>query len=258
MKKHWVVVGLAVTLGLGFLAGILVQWPLGTGGGSTQGGDPMKPRRGADKPLVVIHELSDFQCPYCSKGALEVLHAVEQKYAGKVAVEFHNNPLPMHNMAMPAAKAALAACLQGKFWAMHDWLFKNAKGLSDERIQGAARSLGLNMDRFNWDLQDPRIEEAIRSDQMVAAAMGLAGTPMFVIHGQVIRGAQPVEEFSKIIDAELEKAQAALAAGTAPEALQEQLSVANGAPEPFLKHWVKGEKLQMPETAEKKNPVAIP
>lgn len=253
MKRQWVILALVVAVLLGFGAGILVKWPTGSvGGRSGEGANPMVPRRGAENALVVIHEVSDFQCPYCSKGALDVLAQVEKKYAGKVAIVFHNNPLPMHEMALPAAKAALAAGLQGRYWDMHDWLFKNQKGLNVERIQGAARSLGLDMDRFGWDMADPRLEQAIQADQMVAQQMGLQGTPMFVIHGQVIRGAQPVEEFSKIIDAELEKAGAALNSGTTQEQLQEALSTANGANPAFIKHWVKGEEVPMPGNTEKK------
>ncbi len=258
MKRQLLIPAIIITLLLGIGAGLLLRWPGGALVGSGRG-VPQElgeaPRRGAETPKVVIHELSDYQCPFCSKAALEIMAQVERKYEGEVALVFHNNPLAMHPLAMPAAKAALAAGIQGKFWEMHDWLFSNREGLSDERIETGARALGLNMDRFAWDMDDPRIEHSIRSDQWVASQMGIQATPVFVIHGRVVQGAQPLENFAAIIDEELAKANQALAEGTPVDQLEEFLSTKNQAHPAFIAHWVKGEPAPIPLNIEKKKPV---
>lgn len=82
------------------------------------------PSKGPAGAPITIIEYTDFQCHYCAKGA-KTLDQVMQMYPDKVRVVFKNNPLSFHKQALPAAKAALAADRQGKFWEYHDLLFKN-------------------------------------------------------------------------------------------------------------------------------------
>ena len=153
-------------------------------------------------------------------------------------MEFWHNPLDFHNMALPAAKASVAAQLQGRFWEMHDLIFRNQKSLSPERLLALATQLGLDIDRLKWDMADPRVEEFISQNVAAAIAMGLRGTPMFIINGKVLKGAQPPAKFKELIDAELIKAEAALADGTPREDLARVLAELNGADAKYIRFFI--------------------
>jgi len=191
MKKWLAVLALVVCVGLGFLVGLIVRWPTSGGGGSA-GGGLAAPTKGVASAPVRIIEISDFQCPFCGKGAMDVLPQVLKAYPGKVSIEFHHNPLPMHPFAIEAAKASMAAHLQGRFWEMHDLLFRNRASLDPDKLVSLAGQLGLDVDRFRWDMGDPRIERLIRDDQAVTAQLKLQGVPMFLINGRLLEGAQPL------------------------------------------------------------------
>ena len=87
--------------------------------------------RGPANAAVTIVEFSDFQCPFCAQAAT-LLDQVIAAYPNDVRFIYKNYPLPFHNQAMPAAKAAVAAGSQGKFFEMHDKLFENSRALGDE------------------------------------------------------------------------------------------------------------------------------
>ena len=164
---------------------------------------------------------------------------VIKAYGGKVAVEFRHNPLGFHKQAKGAAIASMAAGLQGKFWEMHDLLFENRKSLGPERFVAFANQLGMDVDRFKWDMADPRVAEFVENDIAAARALGVRGVPMFIINGRELKGKQPVENFKAIIDEELKKAEEALANGTPRSELAEALAKANGASEKYLQFIVR-------------------
>jgi protein-disulfide isomerase len=169
--------------------------------------------KGGAEPLVTIIEFSEFQCPFCSR-VLPTLKKIHETYGDDVRVVFKHNPLPFHKDAGPASKAALAAGEQGKFWEMHDLLFKNQRKLKSENLKSYAAELGLNMDRFEGDLADARFDAIIKADQALGARFGARGTPNFFINGRNLRGAQPFESFKTVIDEEIKKAKALIAQGT--------------------------------------------
>mgnify|MGYP002641321370 CR=1 FL=1 len=173
-------------------------------------------------------------------------------YSGKVAVAFWHNPLDFHPNALPAALASMAASLQGHFWEMHDLIFKNQKSLSPERLVQLAGEAGLDVERFKWDMEDPRVEAFVSQNQRAAAAIGIKGTPMFLINGKVIRGAQPPEKFKEILDEELAKAEQALADGITREALPLHLAKANGADEKYIKFFIERDFSSLEEAPPKK------
>jgi len=176
-------------------------------------------------------------------------------YSGKVAVAFWHNPLDFHKNALPAAKASMAALLQGRFWEMHDLIFKHQKSLSPERLVQLAGQAGLDVDRFKWDLEDPRIENFVIQNQRAAAAVGIKGTPMFLINGKVIRGAQPPEKFKEILDDELAKAEKALSEGIERKDLATHLAKANGADEQYIQFFVERDFSSLGPPPEKKKVV---
>jgi protein-disulfide isomerase len=181
------------------------------------------PVRGpADAPITIVL-FSDFQCPFC--GRVEpTLKQVMDTYPGKVRVVWKNNPLPFHPNAMPSAKAAMAANAQGKFWEFHDKLFSNQQAETPADFEKDATELGLNMDKFKADQADPKIEQAIKDDMALADQIGAQGTPNMFINGRKIVGAQPIDNFKKIIDEELPKADKLVQAGTPAAQVYDKLT----------------------------------
>ncbi len=120
----------------------------------------------------------------------------------------------MHKNARPAAIAMQAAQQQGKAWEMHDKMFENYKRLNPEVIDGLAAELGLDMAKFKVAMANPKLAEQVDKDAKTADDAGARGTPTFFINGRRIRGARPFEDFKRIIDEEIKKADELLASGT--------------------------------------------
>lgn len=183
---------------------------------------------GKSPAKVTLVEISDFQCPFCSRGAATV-QKVKEAYKDDVAVMFVNLPLSFHKNARPAAIAAYAAHRQGKFWPMHDKLFANARELTPDNFKKWAAELGLDAARFAADLNDPALGTQVDQDTAIANGLGVRGTPGFFVNGVNISGAQPFENFKKIIDEQLTKANDALGKGTAIDKLHETMWRQNNA-----------------------------
>lgn len=141
---------------------------------------------------VVLEEYGDYQCPPC--GALyPVLEQIEHDYGDQLRVVFRHFPLTKtHKNALMAARAAEAARNQGKFWEMHDRLYRNQnawKDLGDPRatLIGYARELALNVDRFTRDMDSTEVEQRIAADMQKGSAAGVSGTPTVFIEGHMLR-----------------------------------------------------------------------
>lgn len=160
------------------------------------------PVKGPANAKVTIVEFSDFQCPYCARGK-ETMEQVLKAYPNDVKLVFKNLPLAFHQQATPAAKAALAAGRQNKFWEMHDKLFENAQKLSPAFYEEAAKELGLDLAKFKKDMADPAIEKQIEEDKALAAKNDIQGTPGFFVNGVAVKGAYPLDHFKTIIDRHL-------------------------------------------------------
>lgn len=166
-----------------------------------------RPFKGEKNALVTIVEISEFQCPFCSR-VLPTIKQIMDTYKGKVKVVWVNNPLPFHKDAGLAAEASLAAGEQGKFWEMHDLLFANQKQLKKDNLVEYAKQIGLDMDKFNQALDNGKFKSAIKADQELAKRFGARGTPHFFVNGIRVKGARPFADFKKVIDEELVKAEA--------------------------------------------------
>lgn len=141
------------------------------------------PVRGAAMATVTIVEYSDFQCPFCGR-AHPVLVEALRELAGKVKVAFKHYPLSGHVRAMPAARAAEAARLQGKFWEMHDLLFEHQLALEDADLERYATQLGLDMERFRADVASPAVQQRIEADRAQGGSVGVEATPTLIINGR--------------------------------------------------------------------------
>jgi protein-disulfide isomerase len=160
--------------------------------------------KGSNKAAVTIVEFSDFQCPYCSR-VLTTLDKILKEYPDKVRVFFRHNPMTYHADAALAAQAAVAAENQGKFWPMHDILFKNQQNLKRADLEKYATEIGLDMAKFKKDIDDPATKKRVEADMDLAKKVGAQGTPNFFINGRPVRGAVPFEQFKKVIDDDLQR-----------------------------------------------------
>ncbi len=164
-----------------------------------------RPSWGKADALVTIVEYSDFQCPYCSR-VLPALDQIKKNYPDDVRIVFRNQPLPMHKAAPAAARAGLAAHRQGKFWEMHDIMFKNSKALNDAKLLELAGEIGLDIAKFKKDIDSAEVKAELAKDQAVARQFGAGGTPAFFINGRPLSGARPFEQFDALVKEELAKA----------------------------------------------------
>jgi protein-disulfide isomerase len=161
------------------------------------------PSKGAADAPVTIVLFTDFQCPYCAK-IVPVLDQVLEKNKGKAKLVFKNFPLNTHQFARKAAAAALAAGKQGKFWEYHDRLFQNYNRLNDQVVQEQAQQLGLNMEKFQKDMNDPQTQQTINQDYQDGIKAGVRGTPAIYVNGAFLKNTNP-EGIQAAIDKELEK-----------------------------------------------------
>src|SRR5262249_33386646 len=146
----------------------------------------------------------DFQCPYCRE-VTSTLDEVLARHGDDVRLVFRHNPLAMHAEAKNAAKAALAAARQGKFWAMHDKLFESQYELAG-KYRDFAGAIGLALAQFDSDFADPALDRRIEEDQGTAQRFGVTGTPAFFINGRFLSGGQPLAVFESVITEELGRA----------------------------------------------------
>ncbi|MEM6454225.1 MAG: DsbA family protein [Acidobacteriota bacterium] len=154
--------------------------------------------------LVTIIEFSDFQCPYCSR-VNPTIEQVKAKYGDKIALVFRHFPLSFHAEAPKASEAALCADDQGKFWEMHDALFADQQNLKVDGLRAKAEGLQLDMAAFNACLDSSKYAETVQRDLREGSAVGVSGTPAFFINGRFLSGAAPLENFTTIIDDELDR-----------------------------------------------------
>jgi len=105
---------------------------------------------------------------------------------------------------MKASIASLAAKQQGKFWEFHTELFKNYSQLSDAKFDEIALSLGLNMEQFKEDLQNPALAALVQRDLQSGVEVGVRGTPSIFVNGRLLKQ-RSLDGFKQIIDAELAK-----------------------------------------------------
>jgi len=161
--------------------------------------------KGSNKAVVTIVEFSEFQCPYCSR-VLPTMDRILKEYPEKVRIFFRHNPLPFHGDAPLASQAAVAAEKQGKFWPMHDILFKNQQNLKRPDLEKYAAEIGLDMAQFKKDLDDPATKKRVDEDLELGKKLGVQGTPNFFVNGRPVRGAVPFEQFKTVIDDELGRA----------------------------------------------------
>jgi len=144
------------------------------------------PMRGAKDAKITLIEFSDFQCPY-SKRAQPLIEELLKAYPDDLQHVYKNFPLRFHKQAMPAAKACLAAGLQGKFWEMEAILFENPKNLQDKDLKKYAKEIGLDVDQFEKDFNSEEVEELVQEDIAEAKKAKVTGTPTLFLNGKRVQ-----------------------------------------------------------------------
>jgi protein-disulfide isomerase len=163
------------------------------------------PSKGPADARITIVEFSDFQCPYCQR-AVSTMKQVLEKYPADVRLVYRHLPLDsIHPHARGAAEAAACADKQGKFWAYHDKLFENNRALAPADLQRYAGEVGLDPKAFESCVAQQETKDKVDGDLGAARAVGISGTPAFVVNGKLLSGAQPAQNFFEVIDVELAK-----------------------------------------------------
>jgi protein-disulfide isomerase len=166
------------------------------------------PARGNTSAKVTIHEWSDFQCPFCGRVEPTVEQVIKD-YGDRIKFVWHDMPLPMHADAPLAAQAGREAYAQkgpSAFWALHDKMFANQQKLKRDDLDGYAKELNLNMDKWKAALDGSTHTSEIDADKKAGNDDAINGTPAFLIvpasasSGYFINGAQSYGKFRKLIE----------------------------------------------------------
>lgn len=143
----------------------------------------------ADAP-VTLEEFADLQCPPC--GALsEPINQLVKDYRGRLRVVFRHLPIASHAHARTAALAVEAAALQGRFWPMHDLLYREQSAwgrAADVRpiFEAYAGTLGLDLNRFRKDVDSEETKAQVAADEQRGAKLGISITPTILLNGSVV------------------------------------------------------------------------
>ncbi|MFJ8210181.1 DsbA family protein [Streptomyces sp. NPDC096033] len=156
-----------------------------------------------DAPVVLI-EYSDFKCGYCAKFARDTEPELVKKYVadGTLRIEWRNFPI-FGAESEAAARAAWAAGQQDRFTAFHAAAYAEgakAKGFGEDRLVELAREAGVpDLDRFKADMAGEQAAAALRRDREEGYRIGVQSTPSFLVNGQPIAGARPLDVFTTAI-----------------------------------------------------------
>jgi protein-disulfide isomerase len=171
---------------------------------------PGDPVLGPADALVTLIEFSDFQCPYC-KRAEETLAQLSRQYGKDLRIVWKDNPLPFHDRALPAALLTRFAYdkrgNQG-FWKLHEALFANQPELGDQDLRELAERQGLVWSQAEAAISARKGLSKIEESQQLADDFAARGTPHFFINGRRLAGAQPLANFSALIEEQLARARA--------------------------------------------------
>jgi len=169
-----------------------------------------EPVRGNPDGSITIVEFSDFQCPYCTRGA-DTVEQLLEKYPNDVKFVFKHFPLGFHNWAKPAAIAANCAGDQNDeaFWMLHDKYFEDQGQINKDNVLDKSKEYlagsGLDMAKWSTCAEDNESAEykavaaEVDADMALGKSLGVSGTPGFFVNGTFLNGAQPLAAFEPLI-----------------------------------------------------------
>ena len=164
--------------------------------------DPSIPYMGSDKPKVIIIEFFDYNCGYCKKSMDAVAELLRTEYDLKIS--FRDYPI-LSPSSRVAAKAALAAKEQGKYFIFHSALMNMQGNLNDENIYSLALNLDIDVKKLKIDMQNTAIEKIIEKNEILAKKLNIRGTPTFIINGKLYAGALDLKKLRQIINESLKE-----------------------------------------------------
>lgn len=165
------------------------------------------PMKGNENAEVTVVEYSDFQCPFCKRGA-SMLPQILEDYQDKVKIVYKQLPLSNHKWAKPASIASLCSFEQDpeKFWEFHDSVFEKQNEINvdnaDARLKEIAQNIGLDVAAYEKCIESEEIAARVQSDIEEAKAIGVSSTPTFVVDGMIVPGAN-LEALKNAIDSRL-------------------------------------------------------
>jgi Protein-disulfide isomerase len=173
-------------------------------------------RHGNATAKVAVIMFSEFQCPFCGRFATQTLPRLTEEFidTGRVQLAFRHLPLGIHQDAQRAAEAAECARDQGKFWQMHDELFRSPKELDVKTVKARAATIGVDAAAFSACLDLAQTKARVDADVAAARELGINGTPLFFIGSllpdgssvavkEVLMGARPYADFKAAIESAL-------------------------------------------------------
>lgn len=187
---------------------------------------------------VTLTEFGDYQCPACSAYSTLVTQVITD-FSGKLNYAFKNFPLSQHANASVSSYAAEAAGLQGKFWQMHELLYKNQDSWASSTdakaiFVGYAKELGLNVDQFSKDIDSQKVKGFVQTDLADGQTVGINATPTFFINGVKIDSPQNLDAFKKAIQTAIDTSKVSQGSEAAPYHVHFDLKVyQNGVPVNF-------------------------
>lgn len=223
----WELIGMAAVLAVfavGFLVWLVakpnsIKEPSFTSAGAPDGAElpsgvdaDGRPTLGNPDAPVTFYEFADFQCPHCKQYTTDHAKAIKEAFVatGQAKLVWVNAPFGGPE-SEAAAKAALCAGQQGRFWAMHDWLFhnqpltRNQGGFSADRLEQMAEKIGLDLASFQACQEDPAIQDLIDADDKLLAAKGVNSTPTFLVGEAKVEGADG-EQLKKVLQEAIDAA----------------------------------------------------
>jgi protein-disulfide isomerase len=158
--------------------------------------DPATPVGGNKHGDISLVEFFDYQCPYCKRvqPSLERL-AKKDKGLRLVYKEF---PI-LGPVSVVAARAALAARLQGKYDAFHAAMMARTGHIADDTVYEVAASVGIDVARLKRDMASPQIAADLKANRALARKLGITGTPAFVIGHRIIPGAVSLDDLRQLV-----------------------------------------------------------
>jgi protein-disulfide isomerase/peroxiredoxin/uncharacterized membrane protein len=200
---------------------------------------PDDPVRGAADPKITVIEYGDFQCGYCKK-VFYALTELKDKYADEVQFTFRHYPMnpacndhvrnASHKWACGSSVAAECARRQGRFWPMHDLMFKNQHKLERDDLLYYAEEVGLDLDDFERCMEDPAALARVKEDADIGWSVDVKATPRTFVNGRYLKGALPASTLEHIIEQELGRRDASERPQRTPPPASERV-VAATAPE---------------------------
>lgn len=169
--------------------------------------NPKKPKLEASRRLVgddlakiTVVEYADFECPACGM-AYEGLKKFKEKHRGDIQFYFKHMPLSFHKMAYPSASYFEAVFVQDKTKGLkfYEYIFENQETLSEELLKKAVKAVGADAKRVAADLSSAKVKAAIAADSTEFRDFGFTGTPVVILNGVVLNGAQTFEELERVL-----------------------------------------------------------